>query len=66
MTRVGEFNGAIIIDDYGHHPTEIAATLAALRTRYQPRRLICVFNPTNSAELDCCSTILAAVSSTRI
>ncbi|HEX4125110.1 MAG TPA: UDP-N-acetylmuramate--L-alanine ligase [Tepidisphaeraceae bacterium] len=45
MTRVGEFNGATIIDDYGHHPTEIRATLSALRTRYRPRRLICVFQP---------------------
>ena len=34
-----------IVDDYGHHPTEIAATLRALRQHYQPRRLICVFQP---------------------
>jgi UDP-N-acetylmuramate--alanine ligase len=45
MSEVGNVNGAIVIDDYGHHPTEIRATLAAVRERYQPRRLICVFQP---------------------
>jgi len=45
MTRVGEYNGAVVIDDYGHHPTEIRATLAAIRERYQPKRLLCVFQP---------------------
>jgi UDP-N-acetylmuramate--alanine ligase len=45
MTEVGRCNGAIIIDDYGHHPTEIRATLAAVREKYRPRRLLCVFQP---------------------
>ncbi len=45
MTDMGRCNGAILIDDYGHHPTEIRATLSALREKYQPRRLICVFQP---------------------
>ncbi len=45
MTEVGRLNGAIIVDDYGHHPTEIRATLKALRERFQPRRLLCVFQP---------------------
>ena len=45
MTRMGGINGATIVDDYGHHPTEIRATLAALRERYKPERLICVFQP---------------------
>ena len=31
FTRVGTWNGAVIIDDYGHHPVEIAAVLAAAR-----------------------------------
>ena len=35
----------IIVDDYGHHPTEIRATLLALREHYRPRRLVCVFQP---------------------
>jgi UDP-N-acetylmuramate--alanine ligase len=45
MSVVGTVNGATIVDDYGHHPTEIRATLTALRQRYQPRRLFCVFQP---------------------
>ena len=36
--------GARIVDDYAHHPTEVAATLAAART-LRPRRLIAVFQP---------------------
>src|ERR1700712_2193887 len=37
FTKVGEWNGATIIDDYGHHPVEIAAVLKAAResTRQQ-------------------------------
>ncbi len=45
MTTVGEFNGATVIDDYGHHPTEIRVTLRALREKFQPKRLLCVFQP---------------------
>lgn len=45
MTEVGRVNGAIIVDDYGHHPTEIRATLKAVREKYQPERLFCVFQP---------------------
>jgi len=39
----GEPNGILIVDDYGHHPTEIAAALAAARTLN--RRLIVAFQP---------------------
>ncbi len=45
LTDMGRCNGAILIDDYGHHPTEIRATLTAIREKYQPQRLICVFQP---------------------
>ncbi len=49
MQRLGErvVNGGIvtIFDDYGHHPTEIDATLRALRQSEKPQRLICVFQP---------------------
>ncbi|MBW7904068.1 MAG: UDP-N-acetylmuramate--L-alanine ligase [Phycisphaerae bacterium] len=41
----GEPGGVRIADDYGHHPTEIRATLAAARERFEPRRLWCVFQP---------------------
>ncbi len=45
MQRLGERGGAVVIDDYGHHPTEIDTTLRALRRHYRPDRLICVFQP---------------------
>jgi UDP-N-acetylmuramate--alanine ligase len=34
-----------IIDDYGHHPTEVAATLAAAKSGYPDRRVVLVFQP---------------------
>ncbi|MEO0475759.1 MAG: UDP-N-acetylmuramate--L-alanine ligase [Planctomycetota bacterium] len=34
-----------VIDDYGHHPTEIDTTLRALAQHHDPKRLICVFQP---------------------
>jgi UDP-N-acetylmuramate: L-alanyl-gamma-D-glutamyl-meso-diaminopimelate ligase len=40
-----EANGITIIDDFAHHPTAIAETLKALRTRYQGRRLWAVLEP---------------------
>ena len=38
-------NNYIIIDDYGHHPTEIVATLAALRNKYYDKYIVTVFHP---------------------
>jgi UDP-N-acetylmuramate--alanine ligase len=43
--RLGTFKGVTIVDDYAHHPTEIAATLAAARQAYPSRTLIAVFQP---------------------
>ncbi|MFN2383178.1 MAG: UDP-N-acetylmuramate--L-alanine ligase [Gemmatimonadota bacterium] len=37
--------GVLIVDDYAHHPTEIAATLAAARAGWPERRLVAVFQP---------------------
>ena len=34
-----------VLDDYAHHPTEIRASLAAIRQRYEPKRIFCVFQP---------------------
>ena len=45
MTLLGMYRGASVVDDYGHHPTEIKATLKALRDRYQPSKFYCVFQP---------------------
>ncbi|MBN1975659.1 MAG: UDP-N-acetylmuramate--L-alanine ligase [Sedimentisphaerales bacterium] len=41
----GQFGGITILDDYAHHPTEIRASLAAIRGRYNPKRLWCIFQP---------------------
>ena len=35
----------MLVDDYGHHPTEIAATLAAAKTGWPGRRIVLVFQP---------------------
>ncbi len=41
----GEVNGITVIDDYGHHPTEIRATLDAARARYPAGRIWAVWQP---------------------
>lgn len=38
-------NNILIMDDYAHHPTEIKATLSSLRSSWQNRRIIAVFQP---------------------
>jgi UDP-N-acetylmuramate--alanine ligase len=43
--RLGEFAGIAIVDDYAHHPSELAATLAAARQAFPGRRLVAVFQP---------------------
>ncbi len=41
----GVYQGAPVIDDYAHHPTELAATISAARDRYPSRRIVAVFQP---------------------
>ncbi|MEY3784017.1 MAG: UDP-N-acetylmuramate--L-alanine ligase, UDP-N-acetylmuramate--alanine ligase [Candidatus Parcubacteria bacterium] len=41
----GELNGALVYDDYAHHPTEIRATINGVRELYPDRRLVLVFQP---------------------
>ncbi len=43
--KKGEKNGVLIFDDYGHHPTEIRATLDTARTCFPNRRLVVAFQP---------------------
>jgi UDP-N-acetylmuramate--alanine ligase len=43
--RVGEARGVTVVDDYAHHPTEVAATLAAARQAFPGRRVVAVFQP---------------------
>lgn len=49
MQYLGQRDGVRVYDDYGHHPTEIEATLRALRQAERPHerggRLVCVFQP---------------------
>jgi UDP-N-acetylmuramate--alanine ligase len=49
MQQLGEIQWAggraLIVDDYGHHPTEVAATLEAVRQGWPQRRLVLVFQP---------------------
>ncbi|MCD4831092.1 MAG: UDP-N-acetylmuramate--L-alanine ligase [Anaerohalosphaeraceae bacterium] len=45
MMEKGRAGGVVVLDDYAHHPTEIRATLAAVRQKYQQERIICVFQP---------------------
>jgi len=45
LTEKAIVAGVTVVDDYAHHPTEIQAALKAARDHYQPRRLVCVFQP---------------------
>jgi UDP-N-acetylmuramate--alanine ligase len=42
---LGNANNILVVDDYGHHPTEIKATLKAARDTYSKRRIIAIFQP---------------------
>src|SRR6478672_3741610 len=41
----GEVNGVLVVDDYGHHPTEVRATLAAAKLGSGGRRIVVLFQP---------------------
>ena len=45
LELLGTWRGVQLVDDYAHHPTEVAATLATLRQMFPGRRLWCVFQP---------------------
>ena len=49
LERLGEAGGVVFIDDYGHHPTEIRATLKALRSGAPGRRIVAVSVPARSS-----------------
>jgi len=42
---LGTVRGVTVVDDYAHHPSEVAATLAAARQRYPSARLVAAFQP---------------------
>jgi UDP-N-acetylmuramate--alanine ligase len=43
--HLGTWQGAAVVDDYAHHPTEVAATLAAARQTFPNGRVLAVFQP---------------------
>jgi len=45
LEKRGESNGVIIYDDYAHHPTEVRASLQALKEQYPNQRIITIFQP---------------------
>jgi UDP-N-acetylmuramate--alanine ligase len=45
LEKLGEKNGIVVYDDYGHHPTEVRVTLEALRHAFPDRRILVVFQP---------------------
>jgi UDP-N-acetylmuramate--alanine ligase len=45
FTVRGEVRGVTVVDDYGHHPAEIKATLAGARASFPHRRIVCAFQP---------------------
>jgi UDP-N-acetylmuramate--alanine ligase len=63
LERKGEAGGVVVYDDYGHHPTAIHATLAAVRQREPGRRVWAVYEPLTynrtAAMLDGFATALA-------
>lgn len=42
---LGDYLGAVVVDDYAHHPTEVRATLTAARNGYPGRRIVALFQP---------------------
>lgn len=45
MQVKGEKGNILVMDDYGHHPTEVRATLSALRNSWPKRRMVVMFQP---------------------
>jgi UDP-N-acetylmuramate--alanine ligase len=45
FTVRGEVRGITVVDDYGHHPAEIKATLSGARASFPHRRIVCAFQP---------------------
>ncbi len=45
MQHKGEVDGITVVDDYGHHPTEIRATLDAIKQAWPDKRLVVLFQP---------------------
>jgi UDP-N-acetylmuramate: L-alanyl-gamma-D-glutamyl-meso-diaminopimelate ligase len=42
---IGDVHGAVVVEDFAHHPTAVRETLAALKERFSPKKIIAVFEP---------------------
>ncbi|MFA5420482.1 MAG: UDP-N-acetylmuramate--L-alanine ligase [Patescibacteria group bacterium] len=42
---LGSYKGAVVVDDYAHHPREVKACLDAVKQKYPKKKIICVFHP---------------------
>lgn len=51
MEYRGKYGGALVFDDYAHHPTEVAATLKGFREKYPKKEIVCVFQPHQAERL---------------
>jgi len=50
----GDYRGAPIVDDYGHHPTEVLAALSGLKQMYSSKRLVVIFQPHRYSRTEIC------------
>jgi UDP-N-acetylmuramate--alanine ligase len=70
LERKGDVRGVVVYDDYGHHPTAIRATIAAMRQREPGRRLWAVYEPLTfhrtAAMLDAFAAALAGADAVAI
>ena len=70
LERKGSVNGVVVYDDYGHHPSAIRATLAAVRQREPGRRVWAVYEPLTyhrtAAMLDAFADVLAGADAVAI
>jgi UDP-N-acetylmuramate--alanine ligase len=70
LERKGEVRGVVVFDDYGHHPTAIRETLAAVRQRAPGRRVWAVYEPLTyhrtAALLDAFADVLATADAVAI
>jgi UDP-N-acetylmuramate--alanine ligase len=60
LETVADRGGVLVLDDYGHHPAEIRAVIAALRARFAGRRLVIVFQPHQASRTRCLLADFAA------
>lgn len=63
LTYEGQTGDVLLVDDYGHHPVEVAATIKAARQSYPDRRLVMMFQPHRySRTRDCFDDFVAVLS----